>query len=178
MSQAVLAEMWPCHIVTPLTTDLFDRVAIETTQSSSPDQLSISSLMPLFSFWSYHNYPPWQCLVLPAQSRRSFPAPALLSSLGCRQRDLRGKLSRCNILLFVSIIFVFFHDHFLGDIKISIPAPQQLFCYALRISLSVLIREILNYSCGSLPFTVLWYDLKNFPFENSLKSEMHFFLPY
>ena len=108
MSQAVLAEMWPCHIVTPLTTDLFDRVAIETTQSSSPDQLSISSLMPLFSFWSYHNYPPWQCLVLPAQSRRSFPAPALLSSLGCRQRDLRGKLSRCNILLFVSIIFVFF----------------------------------------------------------------------
>ena len=112
------------------------------------------SAMILYSQHYYHMHYPWQCLVLPAQSRRSFPAPALLSSLGCHQRDLRGKLSRCNILLFVSIIFVFY-DHFLGDIKTSIPAPQKLFWYALRISLSVLIRDLLNYSCGSLPFRVL-----------------------
>ena len=40
----------------------------------------------------------------------------------------------------------FFYDHVLGDIKTSIPAPQKLFCYALRISLSVLIRDLLNYT--------------------------------
>ena len=129
MSQA--AEMWPCHIFTHYHCHCFHF-----------DHNHIIFIL-LDSAWSS-----------PLNQGGRF-RPQLCCRLLAATREACGTSYPGAAYYFMFPSSLFFYDHVLGDIKTSIPAPQKLFCYALRISLSVLIRDLLNYSCGSLPFTVI-----------------------